>query len=92
MRKILTDEDKNVVEDTITAIDPYLDLLQQDGFASVSCGLTTVKQGSYGAKVSFSVHIRCDQNEGAINLAGQRAFEKAAELCNDAVNVLGWDL
>jgi hypothetical protein len=85
-----TDGHGNVVEEKTLTFDPYKDLLKDDGFSSVSCGLTATQPGSYGGKISFMVTVRCDQNEQAINIAGERAFQKVTEFCEDAVNLLGW--
>lgn len=85
-----TDSTGAVVEEKRVEIDPYKELLADDGFASVACTLAATQPGSYGGKVSFMVSIRCDQDEAKINKAGELAFSKAAELCNDALKVLGW--
>ena len=85
-----TDGDGNVIEEKTMFIDPYKDLLKEDGFSSVSCSLTATQPGSYGGKVSFMVTVKCDQNQATLNLAGERAFLKAVEFCDDALKVLGW--
>lgn len=44
----------------------------------------------YGSlKVSASVTLTCDQNEGAINRAGELAFTKALELMKDGFSIYG---
>lgn len=61
---------------------------QGQGVAKVTVSAGTAHD--YGAvKVSVTVSVECPQNEGSINLAGEAAFWKAAELVNDAASFVG---
>lgn len=69
------------------ADDKFQALIAGDGLAKVS---TSYAQGlPYGEeKVSVMISVSCDQNEAAINKAGEFTFMKALELVNDGWGVL----
>lgn len=77
------------IEETVSSLDPFPEVLKEDGMAQVSC---TYAMGvdHNSEKVTFFVSIRCDQNEKAINRAGEIAFNKAVEFVAEAADVLGW--
>ena len=44
----------------------------------------------YGAvKVSFTVSVECNQDEGSMNMAAESIYRKAVELTNDAASHVG---
>lgn len=67
-------------------LEPYRDLLTNSKGPIAHVTMSVGFSKEYGAmKVSASVSLACDQNEKSINKAGERAFDKAAELVED-----GW--
>ena len=58
-----------------------------DGKAEVS--MTVGFSLSYGeVKVSATVRLTCNQDEGTINAVGERAFYKAHELASDGLTLI----
>lgn len=75
------------VADSGIEIDPFSMMAAQESQSKARLSVG-VKAGDYG-EVFVNVSIECPQSEAYINLAGECAFRKAAELANDGARMIG---
>ncbi len=69
------------------ADDKFQGLIQGDGLARVET-LYQRAVNHHEEKVVVTVSVACDQNEAAINAAGEATFRKALELVDDNYSLL----
>jgi hypothetical protein len=88
-RTIHKDDGKTVISYTegYLADDNFQTLVQGDGLARVKT-LYQRAVAFHEEKITVEVEVACDQNEQAINRAGELTMKKAFELVQDGYGVL----